>query len=59
MNGALGQPNLITVAGFFIFIAISLRIIRWPRAHAQHEQFYTAGRRITGLQNGLALAATT
>ncbi len=57
MNGALGQPNLITVAGFFIFIVISLGItyVAARRTHST-EQFYTAGRRITGLQNGLALA---
>jgi cation/acetate symporter len=57
MNGALGQPNLLTVAGFFLFIAISLGITYWAarRTHST-EQFYTAGRRVTGLQNGLALA---
>jgi len=57
MSGTLGEPNLIAIAGFFIFIAISLGITYMAarRTHST-EQFYTAGRQITGLQNGLALA---
>ena len=57
MSGALGEPNLIAIAGFFIFIAISLGItyVAARRTHST-EQFYTAGRQITGFQNGLALA---
>ena len=45
MNGVLGEPNLITIAGFFIFIAISLGItyVAARRTHST-EQFYTAGR---------------
>ncbi len=57
MNGALGEPNLLAIAGFFIFIAISLGITYVAaRRTRSTEQFYTAGRRITGFQNGLALA---
>jgi cation/acetate symporter len=57
MNGALGQPNLLTISGFLIFIAISLGITYWAaRRTRSTEQFYTAGRQVTGLQNGLALA---
>ena len=57
MSGTLGEPNLIAIAGFFIFIAISLGITYMAarRTHST-EQFYAAGRQITGLQNGLALA---
>jgi cation/acetate symporter len=57
MTGALGEPNLIAIAGFFVFIAISLGIT-YAAARRTHttEHFYTAGRGITGLQNGLALA---
>jgi cation/acetate symporter len=57
MNGALGEPNLLAIAGFFIFIAISLGITYVAaRRTRSTEQFYTAGRQITGFQNGLALA---
>ncbi len=57
MSGVLGEPNLIAVSGFFIFIAISLGItFVAARRTRSTEQFYTAGRQITGLQNGLALA---
>ena len=51
------EPNLIAIAGFFIFIAFSLGItyVAARRTHTT-EQFYAAGRSVTGLQNGLALA---
>jgi cation/acetate symporter len=54
---SLGQPNPIAIAGFFIFIASSLGITYWAaRKTRSLEHFYAAGRSITGLQNGLALA---
>jgi cation/acetate symporter len=57
MNGAFGQPNLLAIAGFFLFIAISLGITYFAaRRTSSAEQFYAAGRQITGFQNGLALA---
>ena len=57
MSSALGEPNLIAIAGFLIFIAISLGITYVAaRRTRSTEQFYTAGRQITGFQNGLALA---
>src|SRR5262249_6274921 len=44
-------------AFFFLFIAVTLGITYWAaRRTRTAEQFYAAGRRITGLQNGLALA---
>ena len=57
MTGSLGQPDPIAIAGFFLFIAFSLGITYWAarRTHTA-EQFYTAGRSISGFQNGLALA---
>ena len=57
MSGTLGEPNLIAIAGFFIFIALSLGItyVAARRTHST-EHFYTAGRSITGFQNGMALA---
>ena len=46
-----------TIAFFFIFIAFSLGITYVAaRRTRSAEHFYTAGARITGLQNGLALA---
>jgi cation/acetate symporter len=57
MSGAAGEPNLLAISGFFIFIAISLGITYVAaRRTRSTEQFYTAGRQVTGLQNGLALA---
>jgi cation/acetate symporter len=56
MSGG-GEPNIIAIAGFFIFIAISLGItFVAARRTRSAEQFYAAGRSVTGLQNGLALA---
>ena len=57
MNTSLGHPNVIAIAGFFIFVALSL-VITWVAARSTRnaEQFYAAGRRITGFQNGMALA---
>ncbi len=53
----MGQPNLIAIIGFFVFIAISLGITYVAaRRTRTAEQFYAAGRRVTGFQNGLALA---
>jgi cation/acetate symporter len=57
MNGAMGQPNLVAMAGFFIFIAASLGITWFAaRRTKTAEDFYAAGRKVTALQNGLALA---
>src|SRR5687767_5571821 len=54
---SLGEPNL-TAIGFFIgFIALSLGITVWAsRRTRSTDQFYAAGRSVTALQNGLALA---
>jgi cation/acetate symporter len=57
MNGAMGQPNVVAMAGFFIFIAISLGITWFAaRRTKSADDFYAAGRKVTALQNGLALA---
>ena len=56
-NTSLGQPNPTAIVGFFVFIAISLGITYWAaRKTRSTEHFYAAGRSVTGLQNGLALA---
>jgi cation/acetate symporter len=52
-----GETNVVAMAGFAIFIALSL-IITWfaARRTRSTEAFYAAGRSITAFQNGLALA---
>src|SRR5436190_16050907 len=57
MMTAAGSPNLVAIAFFFGFIALSLGIT-WVASRRTHsaEHFYTAGRSVTALQNGLALA---
>src|SRR5215213_5557298 len=53
----IGEPNAISVAFFFAFIAITLGITWWAaRRTRTTEEFYAAGRIITPVQNGFALA---
>jgi cation/acetate symporter len=59
MTGAssLGEPNLTAILGFIIFVGATLAITYWAaRRTKTTEHFYAAGRSISGLQNGLALA---
>ena len=54
---ALGQPNALSIGFFFVFIALTLVITWWAaRRTRTTEEFYAAGRTITGRQNGFALA---
>jgi cation/acetate symporter len=54
---ALGSPNPTAIAGFLLFVSATLFITYWAsRRTKTTEHFYAAGRSITGLQNGLALA---
>jgi cation/acetate symporter len=54
---AIGQPNALAMVFFFAFIAITLGITYWAaRRTRTTEHFYAAGRTITPVQNGLALA---
>lgn len=52
-----GGTNVTAISAFLGFVAVSLLITWWAarRTHSAGE-FYTAGNKITGLQNGLALA---
>jgi len=52
-----GQTNVVAMALFAIFIALSL-VITWVAARRTRstQDFYAAGRSITALQNGFALA---
>jgi len=54
---AIGQPNPIAMAFFFVIIAITLGITFWAaRRTKTTEHFYAAGRTVSPLQNGFALA---
>jgi cation/acetate symporter len=54
---ALGEPNATAMAFFGIFIALTLCITVWAsRRTRTADHFYAAGRSVTSLQNGLALA---
>jgi cation/acetate symporter len=57
MKSALGEPNAIAMAFFFVFIALTLGITFWAaRRTKTTDHFYAAGRTISPLQNGFALA---
>ncbi len=54
---AIGQPNLVAIAFFVIFIALTMAITYWAaRKTKTTEEFFAAGRSISGRQNGFALA---
>ena len=54
---AIGQPNATAIIFFFIFIALTLAITWWAaRKTNTTEEFFAAGRAISGRQNGFALA---
>jgi cation/acetate symporter len=56
MNGGSGI-NLVAIATFGGFVAITLAITWWAARHTRNTRdFYAAGGRITGMQNGLAIA---
>ena len=57
MTSILGAPNVVAIAFFLLFIALSLGITVWAsRKTRTAEHFYAAGRSVTAFQNGLALA---
>jgi len=54
---SLGEPNVTAITFFVLFIALSLGITVWAsRRTRTADHFYAAGRSVTALQNGLALA---
>ena len=54
---SLGQPTAAAIAFFLLFVAITLAITWWAaRRTRSAREFYAAGRSISPLQNGLALA---
>jgi cation/acetate symporter len=53
----IGQPNTVSIAFFFVFVAFTLVITYFAAKKSKSAaQFYAAGRSVTGMQNGLALA---
>jgi cation/acetate symporter len=57
MSTGLGEPNLVAILCFFAFVAVTLVITWWAARRTQStEHFYAAGRSVTGVQNGFALA---
>lgn len=51
------EVNVLAIVFFFAFVAITLGITYWAAKHTKTtSQFYAAGGKISGFQNGLALA---
>jgi cation/acetate symporter len=56
-SSTLGRPNAVSIGFFFLFVAATLVITYFAAKKSKSaSQFYAAGRSVTGLQNGLALA---
>ncbi|MEO8199569.1 MAG: sodium/solute symporter [Gemmatimonadota bacterium] len=56
-QSSIGQANPVAIGCFLLFISITLGITWWAaRRTRSTEDFYAAGRRISPIQNGLALA---
>jgi cation/acetate symporter len=54
---AFGAPNSSAIAFFVLFVGMTLLITWWAARRARTvEDFFAAGRRISGRQNGFALA---
>lgn len=54
---SLGQPNATAIGGFLIFVVLTLVITWWAsRRTTSADDYFSAGRSVTALQNGLALA---
>jgi cation/acetate symporter len=57
MGSTLGTPNVTAIIFFFVFIAATLGITGWAaRKTKTTSEFFAAGSKVTGFQNGLALA---
>ena len=51
MNTSLGEPNLIAITFFLVFIGLSLGITIWAsRKTRTLDHFYTAGRSVTRVE---------
>jgi cation/acetate symporter len=57
MQSALGSPTASAVVFFLVIVALTLAVTYWAaRRTKSTSEFYAAGRSISPLQNGLALA---
>ena len=57
MQTALGTPTLSGILFFIIIVIVTLAVTYWAARHTRStREFYAAGRSISPLQNGLALA---
>ncbi|MFZ5586521.1 MAG: cation acetate symporter [Thermodesulfobacteriota bacterium] len=53
----LGQPTAESIIFFFVIVALTLAITYWAAKRTRTtKEFYAAGRSVSGLQNGFALA---
>ena len=56
-QAAIGSRNVTAISFFLLFVALTLAITWWAARHTKTtEEFFAAGRRISGRQNGFALA---
>lgn len=54
---SIGEPSAVAIGFFLLFIAVTLGITYWAaRRTTSTEEFFAAGRAISGRQNGFALA---
>jgi cation/acetate symporter len=57
METTIGQPTGVAIGFFLLFVAFTLAITWWAaRRTRSAREFYAAGRSVSALQNGLALA---
>ena len=57
VSSSLGEPTAAAIGFFLLFVAITLAITWWAaRRTRSAREFYAAGRSVSPLQNGLALA---
>jgi len=53
----LGNPSAASIGFFFLIVAVTLQITYWAAKRTRtSKEFYAAGRSVSALQNGLALA---
>ena len=57
MDTTLGTPTLSAIAFFLVIVVLTLAITYWAAKRTRStKEFYAAGRSVSALQNGLALA---
>src|SRR6476619_3558336 len=57
LQTTLGRPTVAAIGFFLVFVALTLAITWWAaRRTRSAREFYAAGRSVSALQNGLALA---